>query len=80
MEKIEHGDILNFIYTNHKGETDVRKMIVDQLFLGSNEWHPKKQFLISGFDLDKGSMRCYAMKDMRHIVIEKNKWELSKSV
>lgn len=80
MDKIEKGDILSFVYTNYKNETSLREVVVDELYLGSNKWHPRNQFLLTGFDLDKKAMRCFAMKDMKNIVMRKNKWGVSKSV
>lgn len=80
MKEVQKGNILNFLYKNYKGETSVRSVVVDQLFLGSNQWHPQNQFLLSAFDLDKRAMRCFAVKDMSNITMNINKWGESKSV
>jgi len=74
MNSIEKGDKLSFLYTNWKGETSVRNAIVNTFHLGSNQWHPQNQFLLTGLDVDKNAMRCFALKDMSNIVVTKNEW------
>lgn len=71
MLTLKIGDTIKFIYTNWKGETSVRNAIVDDFMFGSNEWHKEPQFLIRCFDLDKASMRTFAMKDISNLVVNK---------
>lgn len=72
--QIEKGDILNFSYVNYKDEKSYRKVVVDNIYLGSNKWHPEPQFLLMALDVDKNAMRAFAMKDMSEIIIMKNRW------
>lgn len=74
MISIEKGDLLEFIYINYRGEESLRKVVVDQLFIGSNQWHPENQFLMTALDIKKSAMRCFAVKDMSSIEIFKNRW------
>lgn len=73
MLSVKVGDMIDFTYTNWKGETSPRKAIVEEFIYGSNEWHKEPQFLIKGFDLDKESMRTFAAKDILDLKVKENK-------
>lgn len=66
---IVNGDTLEFTYTNYKGETSVRRCVVNGWLYGSNKWHTENQFLLNGFDLDKGQNRSYAINDMTNVKV-----------
>lgn len=56
---------ITIFYTNHRGETTVRRFRPYNLYWGSNQWHPEPQWLMDGMDEDKKEMRTFALKDMR---------------
>ena len=39
-------------YTNWRGETTERRLILGDVRFGTTEWHPKPTWLINAFDLD----------------------------
>jgi hypothetical protein len=39
-------------YTNWRGETAIRRLILGDVRFGSNEWHPDPTWLIRAFDVD----------------------------
>jgi len=39
-------------YTNWRGETTERRLILGDVRFGTTEWHPKPTWLITAFDLD----------------------------
>jgi predicted DNA-binding transcriptional regulator YafY len=51
-------------YTNWKCETGHRKIVPIRIFWGDTHFHPEKQWLLEAFDVDKGEMRTFAMKDI----------------
>ena len=51
-------------YTNWKGERSLRRIEPQQMVMGSNEWHPKEQWLLLAWDIAKASYRHFAMKDI----------------
>jgi predicted DNA-binding transcriptional regulator YafY len=53
--------VVTFEYTNHRGQTRQRKVIPVSIRFGSAEWHPDPQWLLEAFDLDKQSMRTFAL-------------------
>ena len=53
------------VYTNYKGKTSIRKIIPGRVYFGHTEWHPEDQWLMSAYDVDKGTERVFAMKDIR---------------
>tara|TARA_R110000851_G_scaffold22626_15_gene67044 strand:- start:11 stop:340 length:330 start_codon:yes stop_codon:yes gene_type:complete len=44
--------MINVSYTNWRGETAVRRVLLGSLRFGANEWHTEPTWLISAFDLD----------------------------
>lgn len=73
MFSIEQGTTLDFTYLNWQGQTSKRKVIFEELFYGSNEWHKEPQFLLKCFDLDKANTRFFAIKDISDLEVNKNK-------
>lgn len=59
-----------FIYTNYKGERELRMAIPSKVFFGATEWHPDRQWLIEMFDLYKREVRVFAMRDMEQVTQE----------
>lgn len=53
------------LYTNHRGETSVRRLVPIRIWFGKTEWHPEEQWLLEGFDLDRQAARSYALKEIR---------------
>ena len=53
-------------YTNHRGERRERRILpqLNALFFDSTEFHREKQWLMVGFDLEKGETRTFALKDI----------------
>lgn len=51
-------------YTNYRGETALRRIIPISLRFGSTEWHPRPQWLLEAFDLDRRAERAFALKDI----------------
>jgi len=60
-ECVEH---IIFTYKNYRGEVN-RRFVKGKLklYFGSTEWHPEKQWLITGHDLVKNASRSFALKD-----------------
>lgn len=44
---------VRIVYTNHRRETATRTIIPIRLWFGTTEWHPKPQWLVDAFDVDK---------------------------
>ena len=47
-----NDEIVNVSYTNWRGETKVRRVILGQIRFGTTDWHEEPTWLISAFDLD----------------------------
>jgi len=52
-------------YTNWRGETAQRSIIPRKLWFGKTEWHPKEQWLLTAFDIEKQAERDFACQDIR---------------
>lgn len=56
---------LRFFYRNHRGEVSVRQVAnASAPYWGHNAWHKEPTWLMDAFDLEKGDIRTFAMKDM----------------
>lgn len=50
-------------YTNYRGEVSTRRIIPHRPYFGATEHHPVPQWILSAYDLDKGAVRDFALKD-----------------
>ena len=51
-------------YTNYKGERRHRTILPSRIDFRSTYWHPKPQWLLMAFDVDKQVWRSFAIKDI----------------
>lgn len=61
---------LIFTYRNWRGEVATRRAIPQHVYFGATEWHPEPQWLMRAFDVDKGEVRDFAMRDMERACCE----------
>jgi hypothetical protein len=54
---------IKFQYTNYRGETAMRAVLLIRIEFGSTEWHPEPQWLLHGVDVDKAMSRTFALRD-----------------
>jgi predicted DNA-binding transcriptional regulator YafY len=63
----EEKDLLVQIeYTNWRGERGRRTIMPSTIRFGTSHWHKEPQWLLRGFDISKGEMREFAMKDIHY--------------
>lgn len=53
-----------FEYVNYRGESSTRRVIPLDSRFGSTKWHPRRQWLLRAWDLDKEAQREFAMGDI----------------
>ncbi len=58
------AETITIDYTNYRGERGSRTIIPRKLYIGSNEWHPDEQWLMTAEDVEKGADRFFAMNDI----------------
>ena len=51
-------------YTNYRGEYRQRRIRPLTIWFGATEWHEGEQWFLSALDLEKGSARYFALKDV----------------
>jgi hypothetical protein len=56
---------VNILYTNYRGETDVRAIIPIKIWFGATDWHPEAQWLLDAVDIKKSANRSFALKDIK---------------
>jgi predicted DNA-binding transcriptional regulator YafY len=59
------GQDVQIVYTNHRGETAVRKIRPVKIWFGATEYHETEQWLLQAFDLDRQAERNFSMKDIK---------------
>lgn len=72
----EQGDFrtLTFFYRNWKGKCSYRKIKgAPVIWYGTTEHHKNPQWIMTGFDIDKDSIRYFAVADIIEFVKEENK-------
>lgn len=61
---VTEGHIIEFMYTDGKGERSKRRVVNQEFFLGTSEHHTDLQMMIKGFDLDRLEVQIYATNDI----------------
>ena len=62
--KTKDAPPLVLTYTNHRGETGVRRIIpLAAPWWGQTDWHPEPQWLLRAFDVDRQAEREFALKN-----------------
>ena len=56
---------IKMLYTNHRGETSIRRLVPQRVWFGKTEWHPEEQWLLEAFDLDRNAIRNYVLREVR---------------
>lgn len=59
---------VKILYTNYRGETSHREILPEKIWFGSTEWHSEAQWLLDAYDVEKGAIRNFAMKDIQEWV------------
>jgi hypothetical protein len=57
-------------YKNWTGEIGIRTIIPNKIFFGHTIYHPKNQWLMDVWDVDKDARRTYAMMDILEFIKE----------
>jgi|LakMenEpi03Aug12_release.lakeMendotaPanAssembly.Ray.scaffolds.fasta_scaffold55650_2 hypothetical protein len=65
--RITDGEYLTFTYKNYRGEVSECRVLTEQLYFGSNEYHPEPQWLLEAYNIDREVTRTYALKDISNI-------------
>ncbi|MBB4051834.1 putative DNA-binding transcriptional regulator YafY [Devosia subaequoris] len=55
---------LTFVYRNHRGVTDRRRVRPLRVEYKTSEWHVGEQWILVAYDLDKQAERDFAMIDI----------------
>ena len=60
-------------YTNYEGKRALRRVMILELFMGQTEHHPKFQWLVKAYDVDKKALRDFALASIHSLQISKEK-------
>lgn len=59
---------LRFTYTNYRGETAEREVVPMDFWFGESFFHTGPQWFLKAFDVEKATIRDFAMADIKEIV------------
>jgi len=59
-------------YKNWKGEIGIRTIVPNKIFFGHTTYHPKNQWLMDVWDIEKDTQRTYALMDIIEFIKEEN--------
>jgi predicted DNA-binding transcriptional regulator YafY len=68
---IRPGDRIRFPYTNHRGVTEERDVIVQSIQYGSNEHYPEPQWFLGCYDCSRKGYRSFAVNRIDPTKVEK---------
>jgi predicted DNA-binding transcriptional regulator YafY len=52
---------VQFRYTNHRGETRLRRVVPRRIEFIATDWYPEPQWILFALDIDKAAERGFAM-------------------
>ena len=52
---------VQFMYTNHRGETRRRRVIPRSIEYTGTDWYPRAQWILWAMDIDKAAQRGFAL-------------------
>lgn len=64
---LQRGKTVEILYKNHRGETGKRQIIPECLWLGTTEWHPRRQWLLDAWDVGKQDRRSFALSEIHEV-------------
>lgn len=56
---------VKMIYTNYRGETNIRLVIPERVWFGTSDHHEGQQWFLDAVDVEKEAVRSFALKDVR---------------
>ncbi len=66
-DRVRHGDTLYIEYTNHRGETAVRRVEPRNLRYGRSAFHTGCQWFLEAYDAERAAERSFAVLDISRI-------------
>jgi predicted DNA-binding transcriptional regulator YafY len=65
---MESNKTLRFIYRNYRQSVETRRVLPDSLRFGQTPYHPRSQWLLRAWDLDRKDWREFAVEDVLRFV------------
>lgn len=61
-------------YKNWQGDTRLRHIVPLYLWFGENKFHPEPQWLLNGYDIEKGRLRDFALSGFDPKTLRPSNW------
>jgi predicted DNA-binding transcriptional regulator YafY len=59
------GAAIRIEYINYRGERSLRLIVPQHCYFAEVDWHPGTQWILDAWDVDKGAVRSFAMRDIQ---------------
>lgn len=56
---------IKILYTNHRGETEIREIIPLEIVFKATDYHPVEQWLVRAYALDRKEERHFACAEIK---------------
>lgn len=56
---------VSFVYRNHRGLTETRRVRPEFLYFGTTEYHKTPGWLLDAYDHDRGAIRTFSIPDIQ---------------
>lgn len=67
-EEFNPNKVISFRYKNWKGEISLRKVVPQDIWFGSTEFHKEEQWLLTAIDVEKQANRDFAINDILEFI------------
>ena len=61
---VAEAQVIMVEYTNYRDETAIRRIIPKRLLFQATKWHPRPQWIMEAYDLDRKADRSFALQDV----------------
>jgi hypothetical protein len=59
------GSTVTMLYTNWRGETAVRTVVIERHWYGNTDWHPEPQEMFTAYEQSTGKTRDFAVAGVK---------------
>lgn len=67
-ERVAADRMVHIVFIDSSGDQHERRVVPDRIWFGSTDWYPEPGWLLEGYDVDRGAVRCFAMSQIRDFV------------
>jgi predicted DNA-binding transcriptional regulator YafY len=63
---VAKDQVVQIVFTDSRGQRSARRIMPDRIWFGCTDWIREPQWLLDAYDLDRGTLRSYAMRSIEN--------------